>query len=292
MQYRSLIGGGLVLCGVLLGTLQVLQYVRFPETSTVLLLNTVPFVLVAGAIAYTGMAIVTGEAYNETAPLIISWAVGGAVGFVAVFTLVTGTSEQVGMTLLLGAVDAGSAGGLAGLVIGLYDAQNRRTLATVERFATKLEVLNNYGKVLNQSTDIESVSALCIEVVEFVLDGDGAAFVIDAADDSYTVDTTLPPVESDTPLGIVREEMRDQEGLRTVTDGSGFATLRDGQPGSTMAIRIPAGEATAVLFAIYYDLDEIDDKNVNLFEILAAHVSTALSSVDSKTLQSEYTDSF
>jgi hypothetical protein len=288
MKYRSVIGGGLVICGVLLGTLQALQYVRFPETAAVLLLNTVPFMLVAAAIVYTGVAIASREQYDEYATLIVSWAVGGAVGFVAVFTLLTGTSNQVGLTLLLGAVDAGSAGGLAGLLIGLYDTQNRQNLATVERFAEKLETLNNYGKVLNQSTGVESVSALCIEVVEFVLDGNGATFVIDTDEESYIVDTTLPDVDTGDALERATQELRETEPLQTVTEAAGFEAIRNDQPGKTMAIRIPAGDATAVLVAVYYDIDDIDEKNVDLFELLAAHVSTALSTVDTGRLNPEF----
>jgi hypothetical protein len=287
MEYRSVIGGGLVVCGVLLATLQALQYVRFPETAAVLLLNTVPFMLVAAAIVYTGVTIAIREEYDEYATLIVSWAVGGAVGFVAVFTLLTGTSTQDGLTLLLGAVDAGSAGMLAGLLVGLYDTQNRQTLATVEQFAQKLETLNNYGKVLNQSTGVESVSALCIEVVEFVLDGSGATFVIDNDDEAYIVDTTLPDIDTG-DLERATQELSETESLTTLTEGEGFEAIRNDQPGQTIAIRIPAGDATAVLVAVYYDIDDVDETNIDLFEILAAHVSTSLSTVDTQRLQTEF----
>ncbi|ATW87830.1 hypothetical protein halTADL_1036 [Halohasta litchfieldiae] len=290
MEYRSVIGGGLVVCGVLLGTLQALQYVRFPETAAVVLLNTVPFIFVAAAIVYTGVTIAIREEYDEYATLIVSWAVGGAVGFVAVFTLLTGTSTQDGLTLLLGAVDAGSAGMLAGLLVGLYDTQNRQTLATVEQFAQKLETLNNYGKVLNQSTGIESVSALCIEVVEFVLDGSGATFVIAENDEAYIVDTTLPDIDTG-DLERAKRELHETEALNTVIDGAGFDKIRNEQPGETIAIRIPAGDATAVLVAVYYDIDDVDETNIDLFEILAAHVSTALSTVDTQRLQTEFMES-
>jgi hypothetical protein len=287
MEYRSVIGGGLVVCGVLLATLQALQYVRFPETAAVLLLNTVPFMLVAAAIVYTGVTIAIYEKYDEYATLIVSWAVGGAVGFVAVFTLLTGTSNQTGVTLLLGAVDAGSAGMLAGLLVGLYDTRNRQTLATVEQFAQKLETLNNYGKVLNQSTGVESVSALCIEVVEFVLDGSGATFVIDNDDEAYIVDTTLPDIDTG-DLERATQELSETESLTTLTEGEGFEAIRNDQPGQTIAIRIPAGDATAVLVAVYYDIDDVDETNIDLFEILAAHVSTSLSTVDTQRLQTEF----
>jgi len=287
MEYRSVIGGGLVVCGVLLGTLQALQYVRFPETAAVVLLNTVPFIFVAAAIVYTGVTIAIREEYDEYATLIVSWAVGGAVGFVAVFTLLTGTSNQTGVTLLLGAVDAGSAGMLAGLLVGLYDTRNRQTLATVEQFAQKLETLNNYGKVLNQSTGVESVSALCIEVVEFVLDGSGATFVIDNDDEAYIVDTTLPDIDTG-DLERATQELSETESLTTLTEGEGFEAIRNDQPGQTIAIRIPAGDATAVLVAVYYDIDDVDETNIDLFEILAAHVSTSLSTVDTQRLQTEF----
>lgn len=290
MGYRSVVGGGLVVFGTLLGMIQGFQYLRFSDPTAVLLLNTVPFMLVAGAIVYTGVAIATGESYETYATLIVSWGIGGAVGFVAVFTLLTGTSEQVGLSLVFGAVDAGSAGGLAGILIGLYDTRSRQTLATVERLATKLETLNTYGKVLNQSTTVESVSALCIEVVEFVLDGNGAVFAISDGADSEIIDTTLPSVDSEA-LAAVSRAVAEAGSLETVTDAAGFEALRNGTPGRTIAIRIPAGETTAVLVGVFYDIETLDPKTVDLFEILAAHVSTALSSVDAEESQTEFIES-
>jgi len=287
MQYRTAIGGGLVVSGVLLGVLQVVEYLQYPAASTTLLFNTVPFILVAAAIVFTGATIVREDRYGEYATLIITWGVGSAVAFVAVFTLITGTSQQDSLTLLFGAADAGSAGGLAGLLIGLYDAQSRQTLATVERSAEKLKGLNKYGKVLNESSNVESVSALCIEVLEFVLDSDGAVFVHGDDDSFRVVDTTLPDVDTDGALGRAARDASDHEKLQTLTDGEGFDAIRNGEPGSTLAIPIPYGEGTVVLFAVYYDIAEPDTRNVDLFEILAAHAATALSSVDTAARQAD-----
>ena len=287
MQYRTAIGGGLVVSGVLLGVLQVVEYLQYPAASTTLLFNTVPFILVAAAIVFTGATIVREDRYGEYATLIITWGVGSAVAFVAVFTLITGTSQQDSLTLLFGAADAGSAGGLAGLLIGLYDAQSRQTLATVERSAEKLKGLNKYGKVLNESSNVESVSALCIEVLEFVLDSDGAVFVHGDDDLFRVVDTTLPDVDTDGALGRAARDASDHEKLQTLTDGEGFDAIRNGEPGSTLAIPIPYGEGTVVLFAVYYDIAEPDTRNVDLFEILAAHAATALSSVDTAARQAD-----
>ena len=287
MQYRTAIGGGLVVSGVLLGVLQVVEYLQYPAASTTLLFNTVPFILVAAAIVFTGATIVREDRYGEYATLIITWGVGSAVAFVAVFTLITGTSQQDSLTLLFGAADAGSAGGLAGLLIGLYDAQSRQTLATVERSAEKLKGLNKYGKVLNESSNVESVSALCIEVLEFVLDSDGAVFVHGDGDSFRVVDTTLPDVDTDGALGRAARDASDHEKLQTLTDGEGFDAIRNGEPGSTLAIPIPYGEGTVVLFAVYYDIAEPDTRNVDLFEILAAHAATALSSVDTAARQAD-----
>lgn len=280
MQYRSAIGGGLVCSGVLLGVIQGFQYLRFPATSAALLLNTVPFVLVSAAIVYTGATIATDDDYDEYATLISTWAVGSAVGFVAVFVLSAVPSGQAGLTLLFGAVDAGSAGALAGLLIGLYDARSRQTLVTVESFADKLKGLNKYGKALNQSTNLASVSALCIEVIEFVLDGDGAVFVSGDGQQFDIVDTTLPDVDTEEALGRAARDVSQRDVLVTITEGDGFDELRDGHPGSTLAIQIPYGESTAVLFAVYYEIEDADEDNSDLLEILAAHVATALSSVD------------
>ncbi|MFO7834437.1 MAG: hypothetical protein R6V31_10405 [Halohasta sp.] len=281
MQYHSVIGWGLVVVGVLLGALQAVQYL-WSTPSTALVFSTLPFVLVAAAIGFTGSTIARRETYEGYAALIVAWGVGGAVGFVAVFSLATATTPQAGPALLFGAADAGAAGGLAGLLVGLYDVESRRTLSTVERFAERLEGLNTYGKVLNQSPDVESVSALCVEVVEFVLDGDGALFVTTDAESVSVVDTTLPEVDPNGPLGEAVTAMADHEPLETVTDEPGFAGVRNDQPGSTLAVRIPHGEGSAVLFAVYYDVERPPEELVDPFEILAAHAATALSSVSAR----------
>jgi len=278
MEYHAVIGWGLVVVGVLLGALEAVQYLWSPP-STALAFSTLPFVLVAAAIVYTGVTIARRVAYEGYAALIVAWGVGGAVGFVAVFSLATATSSQSEAALLFGAADAGSAGLLAGLLVGLYDVDGRRTLSTVEQFADRLAGLNQYGKVLNQSPDIESVSALCVEVVEFVLDGDGALFVTSDEESVSVVDTTLPEVDPDGPLGEAVAAVADHEPLTTVTDEAGFAGVRNDQPGSTLAVRIPYGSGSAVLFAVYYDVDSPADELIDPFEILAAHAATALSSV-------------
>ena len=278
MEYHAVIGWGLVVVGVLLGALEAVQYLWSPP-STALAFSTLPFVLVAAAIVYTGGTIARRAAYEGYATLIVAWGVGGAVGFVAVFSLATATSSQSEAALLFGAADASSAGLLAGLLVGLYDVDGRRTLSTVEQFADRLAGLNQYGKVLNQSPDIESVSALCVEVVEFVLDGDGALFVTSDEESVSVVDTTLPEVDPDGPLGEAVAAVADHEPLTTVTDEAGFAGVRNDQPGSTLAVRIPYGSGSAVLFAVYYDVDSPAEDLIDPFEILAAHAATALSSV-------------
>jgi len=278
MRYRPAIGGGLVVVGLLLAGIQLLQLTQFPGSSTALAFNTLPFVLVAAAISFTGLTIARDERYETYATLIISWGVGSAVGFIAIFILTTGTAQQTGITLLMGAVDAGSAGGLAGLLIGLYDAKNRRTLATVEAFADKLDGMNQYGKVLNQSTDIESVGSLCIEVVEFVLGGDGAVFL--TGDETFTTVSSTMPSADTAEINRAAATLAEHEPLVTVRDSEGFPTLRDGEPGTTLGIQIPHGTQTAVLFAVFYGVDEPDEETYDLLEILAAHVATALSSID------------
>ncbi len=278
MTYRPVIGGGLVIVGALLAGIQLLQLTQVPGPTTLLAFNTLPFVLVAAAISYTGLTIARKDRYETYATRIISWGIGSAVGFVAIYTLITGTAEHTGLTVLFGAVDAGSAGGLAGLLIGLYDAKTRRTLVTVEAFADKLDGMNQYGKVLNQSTDIESVGSLCIEVVEFVLGGDGAVFL--TGDETFTTVSSTMPSADTAEINRAAATLAEHEPLVTVRDSEGFPTLRDGEPGTTLGIQIPHGTQTAVLFAVFYGVDDPDEETLDLLEILAAHVATALSSID------------
>lgn len=284
MRYRSAIGGGIVVSGALVAVLQVLQYLYLPASSTTLLFNTAPFVLIAFAIAFTGVTIARNEEYEGHAALIATWGVGGAVGFVAVFTLLSlGTAGSSGVALLASTVDAGGAGSLAGLLVGLYDAQSRQTLSTVETFAEKLKGLNRYGKALNESNDPHAISSLCIEVAEVVLRSHGSAFLLRDDDGFEIVDTTLTDSEVREALIEVSDDLSVDEPLTVMTDEPSFERIRGGAPGTTLAIEIPAGETTAMLYAVYYDVDAVDTEDIDLLELLAAHVSTALSSIDSPT---------
>lgn len=283
MRHRLTIGSAIVVSGLALVALQVLQYRYFPATRGELLFNTVPFVLVSLAIVYTGVRITSREIYDEHASLIAAWGVGGAVGFAAVFTLISFSITGLpGRALLFGSIDAGSAGGLAGIVVGVYDMRNRRTLATVETFAEKLKGLNRYGKVLNQSTEVHAVSSLCIEVADIVLNSDGAAFLI-RRDGSYEIiDATLMGEDMQAMLREASESFPADEPLSAVTDGEQFDRLRNNDPGTTLGIKIPAGDTTAVLYSVYDDVGEIDAKDIEMFELLAAHASTALLSIDAE----------
>jgi len=78
MQYRPAIDGGLVVSGILLGVLQVVEYLQFPAASATLLFNTVPFILVSAAIVFTGVTIIRDDEYGEYATLTISWGLGRA----------------------------------------------------------------------------------------------------------------------------------------------------------------------------------------------------------------------
>ena len=102
------------------------------------------------------------------------------------------------------------------------------------------------------------------------------------------VDVTLLDVDSGDTLERAIADLSEAESLYTVMETAWFDRIRNDQPGKTIAIRIPASDATTVLVAVYYDIEEVDEKHINLFEILAAYVSTALSTVDTDRLNPEF----
>lgn len=248
-----------------------------------------PFLLIAGAIAYAGIWLYRHEEYRDQAEWVVAWTVGGGSTFMALAALVVlnhwvdvATTAPAARTIL----DTVTGGSLAGVVAGLYDAQSRHRYAElqverdrVERFANKAESLNRYAQALNESTHVDEISALSLEVVQLLIGSRDAAFlVVDGG--VRIVDSTFPEEVSLEELGL---EVAAGEPLQSVRCPEETACDAPEHPSisEVVAIPVPAGpERAVVLLAVPEARDSYSDEDVDLLELLSAHMATALPDID------------
>lgn len=174
MRRESLAAGALLCVGVALAAVQATAFDGGVTTAT--LVRSGPMLAVAGAVVYGGAWLLRNGAPAGDADRILAWTLGGGVtvGAVVVLAAIGRAVPAVGAL----AVDGATGGVLAGLLVGLYDARGRARREEVESFARRVSALNQYGKALNNSSTVDEVSALCVEAVEYLVAGDGAAFVL------------------------------------------------------------------------------------------------------------------
>lgn len=286
-QYLSavaMVGYGVVLVGLYL-----LQGVGSDLSS---LLRIGPFLLIAAAIGYTGVWLLRDPTHREHADWVVAWTVGGGTTFMALAALVVlnhwvdvATTTPAARTIL----DTVTGGSLAGAVAGLYDAQSRQRYAdlqverdTVERFANKAESLNRYGQALYESTHVDELSALSIEVVQLLIGSQEAAFILFEGTSVRVVDSTIAA------SGILEEvalEVVDLEPMQTVRCPEDIECRppEESSIESLVAVPIPAGaNGTAVLLAVPESDNAYSDEDTDLLELLSAHMASALPEVDTE----------
>ncbi|MGM0605046.1 MAG: GAF domain-containing protein [Halobacteriota archaeon] len=282
MQRWEYAAGGLIAVGVGFALLQLSRFVLWSQSTIELFFNTLPFLWIAAAIAYAGYWLLGSEEYGRFAPRIAVWSAGSGLGFAAVGVLVFFGVDLRFEDVLFVLVDVTTAGVLGGVLVGLYDARSRRSFEQIERFAHKLEAIHQYGKVLNESQTIDEVSSLSIEVGEFVLEGDGAAFLYRFDGKFRVLDSTLAPEYDHSVVTETAESVASGEPLTATTDADMEADpSSDERSNLSIAIPISGTDETAALFVLFDSADvSFESETIDLIELLAAHSATALANVN------------
>ena len=292
MDRQYLAALGLVVYG---GVLAVLYLVQGIGADMLSVLRLGPFVLIAVTMGYTGVWLLRHPDFREHADWVVAWTVGGGTTFMALAALVVlnhwvdvATTTPAARTIL----DTVTGGSLAGTVAGLYDAQSRQRYNAlqierdrVERFANKAESLNRYARALNESGHIDEVSALSVEVVQLLIESREAAFLLVDAATVQIVDSTMAAGDV---LDQVAREVASYDAMETVrcpAETDCDLPEESGIP-SVVAIPIPTGDGrTAVLLAVPDASDADGEEDIELLELLAAHMATALRDVDTRRLE-------
>jgi hypothetical protein len=241
----------------------------------------------------------TDEQYTT---IISAWAVGGAVGFAAVAALLLTSMNvvifnfpvfQVAPAI---AIDTITAGTLAGLIIGIYDARSRTRLQEaeyqrdrIEAFANRAADMNNYGRAVNQCSTTEEVSALCVEAVATLVDISETAFVERRGELATIIDKTIVGV-SDETIAEMAMRASDTDPASVVRHTEDLPEELDDSVDSILTILVMENENTTVGIVALNRGDEVTDETQALLEMLVSHAGSALENIYRPGPQNEMDD--
>ena len=255
-------------------------------TTAAVAIRTGPMLAVAAAVTYVGGWATVRDVPGGETDRLLAWTVGGGLTVAAVSTLaVLGVAGSVAVVGLL--LDGFTGGGLLGLLVGWYDVRGRADRDRIRAFAQSASALNTYGKALNSSQTLDEISALCVEAVEFLIPGDGAAFLlVDETGDEpgvTVVDSTLRGDEELAVLESLAAAVEPDEEIEAARYAETAVDLGGDSPEAALVISVRADRGRAMIVSLSTTAEiDYDDEDVDLLETLAAHVSTALAGVETE----------
>jgi uncharacterized membrane protein YidH (DUF202 family) len=297
MEERDLYAAGIALSGVVLVALQLFQGVQqltdFTGTDLVIVfvIGTLPFVIIALALAFVGAWLYNESDIGEEMRRVFGWWLSssllfGAVASLLVFTQVVAVNqeEQILSQAPFIVVNLVTVGGFAGMLVGIYDAQSQqrkqgleRERDRVESFAKKAADINNYGRELNRCESADEVSSLCLEAMQTFLGLTNLAFVITDEDETEFVDNTTVGISEERLVELVQDSL-DQDHASVVTHELSDDIERDLD--SALSLLITTHEDTStVLLALTDDAEKFENEDIQLLEMLVSHAATALDQI-------------
>lgn len=274
--------------GLLLGVVQIAHAVTGTSTAIGFAFNAIPFVLMSLAITYVGYWVSTDAELGTHTSRVSLWAAGGAIGFAAVSALtifsvnVAVADFPVFAAAQHVATDTITAGVLAGLLVGIYDARSQtrqvelqRQRDRIEAYANRAADVNNYGRALNQSDSIEEVSALCVEAVATLVGFHDTAFVELRGEFATLLDNTI--------VGVDDAVVADLAGRGTDAEQATVTTHTDDLPAelpldveSVVTILVTETRGASIAIVALNRGESVEDETITLLEMLVSHAATAL----------------
>jgi hypothetical protein len=262
-------------------------------TTVGLAVDAIPFVLMSLTVAYVGYWVARDEDHSdENLQWVGIWAIGGVVGFASISALILFSANVAarGFPVFESApalaMDNITAGALAGILVGLYDARSRERLTDleqererVEAFAERAADVNNYGRAVNECTSLEEVSALCIEALERLVDLRGVAFVERRGDVATIVDSTIVRVDEDdiADLAARTDDLEPATATRFTDD---LPADLSGDTDAVLALQVIETDLVSVaIIALPKAGSEPTEETTSLLEMLVAHAGTALENI-------------
>ncbi|WP_336002927.1 hypothetical protein [Halorientalis halophila] len=289
---RRLQGSAIAAVGLLLAGVQVGHAAVRTSTTVGFAVDLLPFFAMAAAITYAGVWVTRTEEYGDYGTVVGAWVVGGAVAFAAITALIlfslnvaTESFDVFGAAPYV-AVDNVTAGTLAGVLVGIYDARSRieedelqRQRDRMETFANRAADTNHYGRALNESATVEEVSSLCVEAVATLVGLHEVAFVERRGGFATLVESTIAGVDEETVAALAGlAEGTERAAVVTHTKG-----LPPGLPGDVKRVLTvlvsETDTTTTAIVALDRGDDGLSEETRSLLEMLVSHAGTALENV-------------
>ncbi|MHB9286132.1 hypothetical protein ACKVMT_03730 [Halobacteriales archaeon Cl-PHB] len=283
MDHRQLAGSGLALTGLVLAGVQVVHGLAKTDVTLALVFEAGPFALLAGSLVFAGVWFARTDWVEPDVANVVGWTTGGGLLFLAVAALVLFSQRLQRVSMATDAslaVDLLTVGLVAGVVVGLYDARNRRhtrDLADqrdrIRSFANTAADVNNYGRALHQCSTLEEVSALCIQGIQALLGLDQAA-VLERRDGEFAVVQSSVAADQAALTRLAEQSVGGDRATVETSDDlpDSFATRAE----SVVTIVVTEMAEDPVVLVAIADSTEFADEQVQLLELLVAHAGTAL----------------
>jgi hypothetical protein len=274
--------------GLSLGVVQVAHAFTGTATAIGFVFNAIPFVLMALAITYVGYWVTTAPDLGEHTSRVSLWAAGSAIGFAAVSALtvfsvnVAVADFPVFASAQHIATDTVTAGTLAGLLVGIYDARSQTRQVElehqrdrIEAYANRAADVNNYGRALNQSDSIEEVSALCVEAVATLVGFHDTAFVERRGEFATLMDNTIVGVD-DAVVAELAGRGGDAEQATVTTHTEDLPAALPTDVESVVTILVTETRGATITIVSLNRGERVEEETITLLEMLVSHAATAL----------------
>lgn len=297
MERRQLSAGGIAVVGVLLAVVQIQQGIQqvagLDGTTRLvgLLFTTGPFVIASGALAFVGYWLYTQEELESELPQVVAWGTGSVFVFASVGVLlvlnqrfVDGAVAFSNVRLVL--LDMITVGALVGVLVGVYYTQvqsRQRALERerdrVEEFAEKATAINGYGRELNRCDSLMAISSLFIQATGTFLGLTQTVFLVVDEEQSEVLGNTVDRIPEADLIEIARQS-EDQEPTTVVFRETLPPDVTDWTDSVLSILIAERSDYSAVLLAVPEEAVAIEEEDIELLELLTAHVATAIDGLD------------
>ncbi|MBV0902446.1 hypothetical protein [Haloarcula salina] len=286
MNQRRGTGAALAVAGVALAAIQVLHALQQTDIPVAIALDALPFAAMGLAVAYAGVWLARDSTFEGAATRVAAWAVGGTVALAAVAALVlfgqrVATGSLARASVLT--VDLATVGALAGVLVGLYDAQSRARLRELERerdrieaFAGKAADVNNYGRAIASAQSVDGVAAFVVEALGTMTGMEETAVVRVGDGGAVPLANTVRTVERDA-VGRLAGALRSQQQGDVVVHADGFPVdLPEDVAGGVSAVVHDDGATAIVVVSLTTGDAAVAEEDRKLLELIVSHASVRI----------------
>jgi len=286
MNRRVLAGTGLAAGGITLAAIQILHAVQQTDIAIAIAMDGLPFAAMAAALVYAGYWLSRDADFEGTASQVVVWVAGSTVAFAAVAALFL-FSQQVTTGRIDRAayltVDIITVGALAGVLVGLYDAQSRNRLRELQRerdrveaFGQKAADVNNYGRAIASAGSDEAIAAYVTEAISSLAGIDETAVLRVRDDEASVLSNTVRTVDVQAVAELARGARDDPRGDVVAHKETAPIDLEAKISDVLTSVVTEADGWTTVIVAVDTSGEVTAEEDKKLLELVVSHAAVRL----------------